>query len=98
MPAIYTTTYKRPLPITPFYIYPQHIVDLLESFIDDGKIFEREVTLSEDGLTKVVIWKFIDQDALDSWMHDPVIIEARSNSNKYNEITGIIVERTITVE
>lgn len=74
------------LPETPEY----H--SILDQFVAEGKILEKNITLSEDQLTQTTLLTFLDDETFLMYRHHPNIVSWISQRKKYDFENSISTE------
>lgn len=87
---MYEITYRYTYPTTTIepYVFPQEFYDHVQQHYVDNRIYQ-EKNFSEDGLvlTTRVVW--VNQEAYDAYVSDPIISEALAGKKQYNIDNGI---------
>lgn len=62
---------------------------LQTTYIETGKILSREVTVSEDKLTRYITTVWPDEETRQQYLNDPVTVFALKEEKGYRQATGI---------
>lgn len=65
---------------------------LQTTYIETGKILSREVTISEDKLTRYITIVWPDDETRQSYLNDPVTIFALKEEKGYRQATGVVFQ------
>lgn len=80
----------RPNSSVPFYIPPDNLLFLRQEFVANGKIIEREMSMSADGCTRTVITKFVSEEAFLEFFYSDAVQTSFLTRRAYNLEKGII--------
>jgi hypothetical protein len=80
----------RPNSSVPFYTPPENLMFLRQEFAANGKILERNISISPDGCTRTVITKFESEEAFLEFFYSDAVQTSFLARRAYNLEKGIV--------